>query len=67
MERRLAGWKGLYVSNADRLTLIKSILSHLPTYYLSLFVFPMGVATWIEKLLQIFFFWEVSMRSLNSI
>ena len=34
MERRLAGWKRLYLSNGGRVTLIKSTLSNLPTYFL---------------------------------
>jgi hypothetical protein len=50
MERRLAGWKILYLSKGGRLTLIKSTLSNLPTYYLSLFPIPVGVANCIEKL-----------------
>ena len=50
MERRLVGWKKLYLSNGGRLTLIKSTLSNLPTYYLSLFPVPMSVANRIEKI-----------------
>jgi hypothetical protein len=50
MERRLAGWKKLYLSKGGRLTLIKSTLSNLPTYYLSLFPIPVGVANRLERL-----------------
>ena len=50
MERRLAGWKKLYLSKAGRLTLIQSTLSNLPTYYLSLFPVPMSVAKRMEKI-----------------
>jgi hypothetical protein len=39
MEHRLAGWKRLYLSKGGRLTLIKSTLSNLPTYYLSFSLF----------------------------
>ena len=37
-----------------RITLIKSMLSSLPTYYLSLFPIPLGVATSMEKLQRAF-------------
>jgi hypothetical protein len=50
MEKRLAGWKKLYLSKGGRLTLIKSTLSSLPSYYLSLFPLPMEVARRLEKL-----------------
>ena len=44
MERRLAGWKRLYLSKGGRVTLIKRTLSNLPTYFLSLFPIPVDVA-----------------------
>jgi hypothetical protein len=50
MEKRLAGWKRLYLSKGGRVTLIKSTLSSIPTYYLSLFPIPMSIARRIEKL-----------------
>uniref|UniRef100_A0A2N9EQD7 Reverse transcriptase domain-containing protein n=1 Tax=Fagus sylvatica TaxID=28930 RepID=A0A2N9EQD7_FAGSY len=50
IERRLAGWKKLYLSKGGRLTLLKSTLSSLPTYYLSLFTIPVSVAKRIECL-----------------
>jgi hypothetical protein len=48
MERRLASWQRLYLSKGARVTLIKSTLSNLPMYFLSLFSIPM--ANRIEKL-----------------
>ena len=48
--RKLAGWKKLYLSKGGRLTLLKSTLSSLPTYYLSLFTIPSHVANKIEKI-----------------
>ena len=56
IERRLAGWKRIYLSKGGRLTLLKSTLSSLPTYYLSLFTIPKHVAARIEKL-QCDFLW----------
>ena len=50
MERRLAGWKCLYLSKGGRVTLIKSTLSNLPTYFLSLFPMLATIANRIEKL-----------------
>ena len=50
MEKRLVGWKRLYLSKGGRVTLIKSTLSSIPTYYLSLFPIPKSVARRIEKL-----------------
>ena len=57
MERHLAGWKRLYLSKGGKVTLIKSTLSNLPTYFLSLFPIPVGVAHWLEKL-QWDFLWR---------
>jgi hypothetical protein len=50
MLRRLAPWKRLYLSKGGRVTLIKSTLSNMPTYLLSLFPIPADVAKRIEKI-----------------
>ncbi len=50
IERRLASWQTLYLSKGGRLTLLKSTLSSLPTYFLSLFTISASVAQRIEKL-----------------
>jgi hypothetical protein len=50
MECRLSGWQKLYLSKGGRLTLLRSTLSSLPTYFLSLFTIPISVAHRIEKL-----------------
>ena len=49
-ERKLAEWKKMYLSKGGRLTLLKSTLSSLPTYFLSLFTIPTHVANKIERL-----------------
>ena len=50
IERRLAGWQKIYLSKGGQLTLLKSTLSSLPTYYLSLFPIPVSIAKRIECL-----------------
>ena len=50
MERRLTRWKQLYLSKGGKITLIKSTLSSLPTYFLSLFPIPVDIAIHIERL-----------------
>jgi hypothetical protein len=50
MDRRLAGWKRPLLSKGGRVTLIKSTLANIPTYYMSLFKIPVKVANRIEKL-----------------
>ena len=50
IERKLAGWKKMYLSKRGRLMLLKSTLSSLPTYFLSLFTIPTYVVNKIEKL-----------------
>ena len=57
MERRLASWKRLYLSKGGKVTLIKSTLSSLPTYFLSILPIPRKVANRIEKL-QRDFLWS---------
>ena len=57
MERRLAGWKMMYLSKGDKVTLIKSTLSSLPTFFLSLCPIPVKVANCMEKL-QREFLWS---------
>ena len=48
--RRLATWKRQYISKGGRITLIRSTLSSLPIYFLSLFRMPKIVCSRLEKL-----------------
>ena len=50
MKRRLVVWKRLNLSKGGKVTLIKSSLSSLPTYFLSLLRIPGNVANRMEKL-----------------
>ena len=50
MEKKLSGWKCLYLSKGGRLMLLKSTLSSLPTYYLSLSTIPKSVAARLESI-----------------
>ena len=50
VEKRLASWKRLYLSKGGKITLIKSTLSSIPTYFLLLFPIPSRVANRLEKL-----------------
>ncbi|XP_022143310.1 uncharacterized protein LOC111013210 [Momordica charantia] len=52
--RKLESWKYSDISKAGRLTLIQSILSSLPTYYLSIFKSPIQVTKALEKLMRDF-------------
>ena len=50
MERKLSGWQRMYLSKGGRVTLIKSTLFSLPTYFMSLFPIPVFVARRIDKI-----------------
>ena len=50
MEKRLSGWKRLYLEKGGKLTLLKSTLSSLPTYFLSLFIMSQAMAARIERI-----------------
>ena len=49
LQKRLSSWKRLYLSKGGKLTLLKSTLSSLPTYFLSLFTIPQVVAARLER------------------
>ena len=59
MEKKLFGWKRLYLSKGGRLTLLKSIFSSLSTFFLSLFTIPPAVADRLERI-QRNFLWGSS-------
>ncbi|RVW54237.1 putative ribonuclease H protein [Vitis vinifera] len=57
ISRRLDGWQKAYLSFGGRITLLHSCLSHIPSYFLSLFKIPASVAAKIERL-QRDFLWS---------
>ncbi|XP_028103627.1 uncharacterized protein LOC114302752 [Camellia sinensis] len=57
--KKLSGWKRRVLSFPSRVTLIKSALSALPVYYISLFKMPECVAKEIDRI-QASFLWDVS-------
>ncbi|KAL5575498.1 hypothetical protein UlMin_017197 [Ulmus minor] len=54
VSKRLDGWKKAFLSKAGRLTLIQSVLSSIPTYYMSLFKLLRVVAASLEKMMREF-------------
>lgn len=50
MKKRLPGWKNLLLIQVGRFTLIKRMLSILPTYFILPFPLPAGVANVMEKI-----------------
>ena len=48
--KRLSSWKRQHISKGGRLTLIRSTLSSLPIYFLSLFRMPKTVCSRLEKI-----------------
>ena len=57
ISRRLDGWKNDFLSLGGRITLIQCYLSHIPSYFLSLFKIPVSIASKIEKM-QRDFLWS---------
>lgn len=55
LSKKLPTWKGKLLSIGGRITLIKSSLSNLPLYFMSLFPVPKGVAKKINKITRLFF------------
>ncbi|KAJ0477029.1 putative RNA-directed DNA polymerase [Helianthus annuus] len=54
-KHRLSLWKAKTLSYGGRITLIKSVLNSLPTYYFSLFKAPLKVIESLDKIRRVFF------------
>nr|KYP35262.1 Putative ribonuclease H protein At1g65750 family [Cajanus cajan] len=63
VQRRLALWEKKYISLAGRVILLKSVLSALPTYFLSFYKAPMGILSRIESIFKSFLWGERVCRS----
>lgn len=50
--KRLAGWKARYLSKGGREVLVKSTLSSIPIYLMSLLSFPMSVVNVLDRILR---------------
>ncbi|RVW20051.1 hypothetical protein CK203_115113 [Vitis vinifera] len=55
ISRRLDGWQKAYLSFEGRMALIQSYLTHMPSYFLSLFKIPVSMAAKIERLQKDFY------------
>lgn len=55
-QEKLSNWKSKTLSVGGRLTLIKSILNSLGTYYFSLFNAPLNILKKLETIKSFFFF-----------
>lgn len=51
---KLSSWKANALSFVGRLTLVKSVMGSLPTYFMSLFKAPQGIIDTLEKLRRSF-------------
>ncbi|GJZ46035.1 RNA-directed DNA polymerase, eukaryota, reverse transcriptase zinc-binding domain protein [Tanacetum coccineum] len=52
---KLASWKARLLSVGGRLSLIKSVLGHLPTYYMSIYLMPISIQKKLESIRNNFF------------
>ncbi|GKE15255.1 hypothetical protein Tco_1422832 [Tanacetum coccineum] len=52
---KLALWKACLLSIGGRLSLIKSVLGHLPTYYMSIYPMPVSILKKLESMRNQFF------------
>ena len=53
-EQRLAGWKATLLSIGGRVTLLKSVLTSLPVFYMSLFQISNTVKLVVDRILRRF-------------
>ncbi|KAJ4755660.1 RNA-directed DNA polymerase (reverse transcriptase)-related family protein [Rhynchospora pubera] len=66
LENKLAGWKSKLLSRAGRLTLVSSVLTSVPIFFMSAFMLPSWVLKAIDKLRRTFL-WGRSTGTRNGI
>ena len=54
VERRLEGWQAKILSRGGRMVLLRSILTAIPIFYLSVYKLPIEVGKRLEGLMRIF-------------
>ena len=64
LRKRLAIWKRQYISKGERITLLRSTLSNLTNYFMSIFQLPRVVRMRLEHI-QRDFLWMVGLLSKN--
>ena len=62
VEARLGGWQGRLLSRGGRLILVKTVISALPTYFMSVFQMPAGLRWRLESIMRWFFWRGTDMR-----
>lgn len=54
LRRKISGWKGQYLSKGGKMVLLKSMLTSVPSYFLSLFRAPNAIINHLERLMRDF-------------
>ncbi|KAL4318837.1 hypothetical protein GQ457_18G015900 [Hibiscus cannabinus] len=62
---KFAGWKSKLLSFGGRVTLIKSVISNLPMYYMSIFPMPASISKLLSKLIANFLWGSLENRAIH--
>ncbi|GKV44307.1 hypothetical protein SLEP1_g51499 [Rubroshorea leprosula] len=54
VKKKLAPWKGRYLSFGGRITIVNSVLSSLPVFLMSVYLLPKGIIHFIDKIRKSF-------------
>ncbi|GMI94762.1 hypothetical protein HRI_003145500 [Hibiscus trionum] len=64
-KKRMAGWKAKLMSFSGRIVLVKSVLSNLPVYYMSLFEMPATIFDQLNKMIAKFLWGSPERRTIH--